>query len=787
MKTRLVLLVIALFIMGSWAAADEITVELTPGEYTIEDLEDGEVVMMEGFGVAGPAGSPMLPVKVYEVALPPDVVWDSVALSVVNSNETTIPGVYDITPNPPGATWRDGELYLNWGDATNIVDGRDMDIYGSDEFWPTASADLRPPGQMRKWKFARVEFRPVRHNPVSRQLVQCDQLVVRLDFDRDESLLDPAALADTTMDDLAARKFINYHSAKKWYGLDGEARFGPLQQHFDYVIITTEAIYSNSGSKAQIDALKTHLEGLPTPYTVLIVTESDSYGDGGGGGGGAGGYGSKTGQSPNGTAEKIRKWLIDNYSNMGIYYVLLIGDPDPSGGDVPMKMCYPEGYATANEAPTDYFYADLTGDWDLDADTIFGEYNGDRGTGGVDFSVEVYVGRIPVCKAEYSTLDSIIQKVIDYETADGDLNWRLSTLMPMSMLANPSSSPGGDTSYVGHQMKVNYLTSRSFSTWEMYERRGSGCNSNYAPDQNLVANAVRVRWGANPYGMVWWSGHGVHPSGTYSVTGYSSSGNCAYGYYLFHRDDAAGYLDDDYPAFVFQGSCSNAYPSVCDNVAHSLIRHGAVTTVAASRTSYFISNYAFNYTYKFGGLGYIAYYYGDYVTQYGNYGAAVSLYSAKYDLYISTYGSYDWTWKNYMIHNLYGCPETRIYGQGNTYIRLESFEAHARGRNIVLTWETGAEIDNAGFLIYRFDGNERKQISRFIEAEGSATAGASYRFVDSNVRPGVTYQYWLVDIDTDGTWTAHGPVRARISLEPASVQIRKITRDRVSSNAAITR
>jgi len=47
------------------------------------------------------------------------------------------------------------------------------------------------------------------------------------------------------------------------------------------------------------------------------------------------------------------------------------------------------------ESPTDYFYADLTGNWDLDADGYFGEFAGDKGPGGVDFVNEVYCGQDP--------------------------------------------------------------------------------------------------------------------------------------------------------------------------------------------------------------------------------------------------------------------------------------------------------------------------------------------------------------------------------------------------------
>jgi len=100
---------------------------------------------------------------------------------------------------------------------------------------------------------------------------------------------------------------------------------------------------------------------------------------------------------------------------------------------------------------------------------------------------------------------------------------------------------------------------------------------------------------------------------------------------------------------------------------------------------------------------------------------------------------------------------------GCTYIELVSFEARAHNGNIVVAWETGAEIDNAGFVLFRTiaGAGDYVQVSGLIAAEGTAASGASYTFTDSNVEAGV-YDYWLVDFDTSGKWTAHGPVSARL-------------------------
>ncbi len=121
-----------------------------------------------------------------------------------------------------------------------------------------------------------------------------------------------------------------------------------------------------------------------------------------------------------------------------------------------------------------------------------------------------------------------------------------------------------------------------------------------------------------------------------------------------------------------------------------------------------------------------------------------------------------------------GCHFPAGYaGTDDTYIELVSFEAKSRGRNILVTWETGTEIDNAGFNLYRVEAGDRttpeKINDRLIPAKGSPAAGACYEFVDADVRPGITYSYYLVDIETSGKTTRHGPVSARVSIRPIVV------------------
>ena len=83
-----------------------------------------------------------------------------------------------------------------------------------------------------------------------------------------------------------------------------------------------------------------------------------------------------------------------------------------------------------------HLYIDLTGLPDLyrpdneEINFIWG--TGDRHTNGPQNDADVWVGRIPVYDNDYEELDSILGKIIQYETDPGDISWRESILIPVS-------------------------------------------------------------------------------------------------------------------------------------------------------------------------------------------------------------------------------------------------------------------------------------------------------------------------------------------------------------------
>jgi hypothetical protein len=96
-------------------------------------------------------------------------------------------------------------------------------------------------------------------------------------------------------------------------------------------------------------------------------------------------------------------------------------------------------------------------------------------------------------------------------------------------------------------------------------------------------------------------------------------------------------------------------------------------------------------------------------------------------------------------------------------ITLASFSFQAAADGVTLVWETLAEIDNAGFNVYRAtspDGPFTRVNADMIVAQGSPVSGASYSFTDA---PGAgTFYYRLEDVDFNGTSTFHGPLQVTL-------------------------
>ncbi len=565
MRSRRLFLAIVSGILGLFLApmarADSLAVSMDLAPLSISEAGGFmDVGGGEGTLLSSEPGRPRLPRRMATYALPPDADLSTVAVTVDAAETVEIPLARPVRPAPPWRTSEDSDPF--YGAAEAIVDGKDTAIYGADADTPGAAATLEGVAQMRRWKLVRVAIHPALYNPVRGVLKQVSRVSFTISYGLQRARkVDPLA-TDTVLDADALALVANAKDARAWYPA-APARKAAAAPGEVYVVMTTDAIYSDS---TNLYGLVSHKRALG--YEVHTVTETTVDGASA-----ATGWNEVTGQAPDGKADRMRKWLQDHYVSMGIQYVLLIGNPDPAANELPMKELHHQAYVY----PVDCYYTDLTGNWDIDGNGLYGnETNDVELAGGVDLVPEVYVGRIPVytINPEWrGILRGIVRKIIHYEL-EGDIAWRRAGLLPESF-----SDLNTDGGWLGYHTENNVLAPQGCGSHTLYEQ--GSVNTNYDSvldsDEELLDGATARNWMTNDYGMVLWWAHGW------------SRGAAVYAGGEVFTSYQCPMLDNGRPAALFMSSCSCGEPSDDLNISYSMLCDGGIASVAAGQVSWYYS------------------------------------------------------------------------------------------------------------------------------------------------------------------------------------------------------
>ncbi|MEA3392641.1 MAG: T9SS type A sorting domain-containing protein, partial [Candidatus Marinimicrobia bacterium] len=111
------------------------------------------------------------------------------------------------------------------------------------------------------------------------------------------------------------------------------------------------------------------------------------------------------------------------------------------------------------------------------------------------------------------------------------------------------------------------------------------------------------------------------------------------------------------------------------------------------------------------------------------------------------------------INNGYPFLSWQNGGETALPIELSSFTAETTNGQVVLSWQTDSETNNAAFLIYRND-----EVIGRIDGAGTTSEPQLYSYVDAEVVPGVTYTYVLADVDYDNTETKFNDNAVTVSV-----------------------
>ncbi|HEC79057.1 MAG TPA: T9SS type A sorting domain-containing protein [candidate division WOR-3 bacterium] len=367
------------------------TLDYSPIEFSFYKENGFDRIRSPKFNLHGEPGTPELPAVYLNYIIPPNVKAESIIVS--HFQLTQIPGEYLIYPAQPSRII--GES-LPWVPPDTI-------IYNSDSFVPDKFIKISNAGVMDGARIVTIEFRPLQYRPKTKRLYLVRSVQFEFIFSQ-SSLpnLRPQIRGryEQAVYDAVIRYIIeNDYEVPRYYQsptIVEENEIGTLapvpgapgviiapvefhnafQPYADWmtdqgtktILITPEYIYS-------------HFEGCDNP-------------------------------------ERIRNYIKWCYQHAGGTYFILGGDQQ----FLPVRYCYPcssdlwwghPGY----QVPTDFYFAELTGNWNADGDEKWGEPTSDDS---VDKYAEVFVGRITA----YNTAEvtNWVNKVFTYEKTPGNYN-----------------------------------------------------------------------------------------------------------------------------------------------------------------------------------------------------------------------------------------------------------------------------------------------------------------------------------------------------------------------------
>jgi len=525
--TRLVFVAAVLaFVTSSAARAADGSVSVTvpAGMPALSGTEAARELSVAGFGQLGIPGAPRLPARVVAVAIPPGAV--PVAVHAARNGTTELEGNHCVAPAPLPQRLDGAALSP---DLVARFERTRQSIYGADEPFPAAAAELLGNAGYRKYNLASVRVAPCVYYPQSGQITACASVTVTVHYQLPDNAV-PALINDNLArtERRARGMIVNYASAQSWYPAAAAKDSGlhPL------VIITTDDLQPAltplidwEGRKGNNPRLLT-VEWIAANYPGVDL------------------------------AEKMRNCLRDNYPSdkWGIESVLFAGDYP----EVPMRRI------SQGDGPrTDFYFSELSKpdseSWDANGNQLYGE-----DSDAIEFYTEINAGRVPW--SDFGTLWSISRKSVAYEQ-NNDPSYKQNILLLGSFVWDTTDAAILMELIAGQPWMASWTKAR------LYEKNDTFWSS-YDCDAPLNRFNSRDMWAAGRFAYATWGGHGSW-DGAYMTAGTIP---------MYKRNDTE-LLDDNYPAIVFGSACSNS-DSDYENIGKVFMKQGGVGFVGSDKVAY---------------------------------------------------------------------------------------------------------------------------------------------------------------------------------------------------------
>ncbi|MFC1501889.1 C25 family cysteine peptidase [bacterium] len=381
--------------------------------YHIEKKGGYQTIGFSNSLLSGKTGEPLLPYRAVTLLLPPGEAAILIEVSV--EDPTEISGVFKLCPgqpNRPVSEQKGGEFYIN------------KTVYQMDSSYPQSSYGEWRTSYMNGYALMMTTITPLKYNPVRGKITFFRKMTVRVYTEPDEGSTN--ALKNVSASDFASALIEKTVQNPDLLSLYPQK----VRASDDYqLLIVTPAVFE-TGYQALMDFYL--VRGLKSNLVTIETVESSMSGSD--------------------LQEKIRNYIIQEYQNHNIEYVLLGGDIEhvPYRGFTCSVLSGGQTYLD-NTIPSDLYYSALDGTWNDDDDWLWGEIGED------DLLPEVSVARLPVSST--NQLENLISKIMTYKDAPvlGELR---NPLLLGEMFWNDPLSWGADylDLLIGHHEDNGYTT-----------------------------------------------------------------------------------------------------------------------------------------------------------------------------------------------------------------------------------------------------------------------------------------------------------------------------------------
>ena len=298
---------------------------------------------------------------------------------------------------------------------------------------------------------------------------------------------------------------------------------------------------------------------------------------------------STAGFSGSDPAEKIRNMIKHYYETENVRWVLLCGDAQDDL--IPIRYVYnpdlirygqgkTESLGDDYYKPTDFYYAELTGNWDLDEDEDWGEKASDNSFNRdeVDWTPEVYVGRFPA--SDLDQLKVMVNKTLNYETNPEVGDW-MNRMLLAGGVSDPKSSDdddGEDESRLTNYIIQNYINPTMnythLANWVSFEPP--------YPKYDLSSTSFETNFN-NGFSTVIFAGHG-----DFNIYSDIIDGS------IYSSGQANTCTNINKIALIYADACATtSYDHNDDNIGEILITKenaGAIGYIGGLRLTWYLTN-----------------------------------------------------------------------------------------------------------------------------------------------------------------------------------------------------